>query len=204
MNQDQSARPAGAPPPPLEALPWEAGSPGPLAFLQTLTAIIARPAQALAAPARAGWLRAALFTVLVWLLVFLLRYLLFRIFSPLPGSSLNALLVSLMGYLLMAAVFLALYSGAVLLALRLQGAGTDAAPLPAVLRAVCYSQTSYLAVLVPMVGLLFHVVWCVILLTQALVLGLRLPRNVALRAAAIPMAAFLALWLLGTWLVMRG
>ena len=204
MDQDQSPRSPGALPPPLGALPWEADQTGPLAFFQTMIAIIARPRQALAAPARANWLRAVLYTVLVWLLVFVLRYLLSRLFSPLPGSGLNAILLSLMGYLLMAAIFLVLYSGAVLLALRLQGADAQDAPLTAVLRAVCYSQTSYLAVLVPMIGLLCHVVWSVILLTQALVLGLGLSRKAALRSAAIPMAVFLGLWLIGTWVAMRG
>ncbi|MEW5912859.1 MAG: hypothetical protein AB1814_09915 [Thermodesulfobacteriota bacterium] len=200
---DQSTVTPGPPPPPT-ALPWEAGSPTPQAFLRTLIAIIARPRQALAAPAQAGWPRALLYTALVWLLVFVLRYLLFALFSPRPLFNLNAVLGGLLAYLSMAAVFLALYNGAVLLALRLQGAGAAAAPWPAVLRAVCYSQTSYLAVLVPMVGLMIHLVWCVVLLSQALVLGLGLARKAALRAAAVPMALFLALWVLSTWLALRG
>lgn len=206
MDQPEPSSPSGAgtPPPLLEGLPWESPSAGPASFFRTLYEIAVHPRPALAAPARAGWPRAVLFAALVWLLIFALRYLLFRMWSPLPGPGAGPMLANLMGYLLMAALFLLLFSGAVQLALRLQNRGGSLPPFAAVLRAVCYCQTSYVAMLLPMVGLLAHVVWNVILLTLALHLGLGLERRIALRAAALPMAAFLLLWIILTWRTLGG
>ncbi len=205
-EEPRQEQPEEAPPPLLseEAPPlaWENPAAGPSAFFLTLWEIISRPRQAFSAPIRAGWPRAALFALLCWLLIFAARYLAFRLWSTSPSPGLSMMLLSLLGMLIQAAVFLPLYSGAVFFTLRLLVKDAPVPPYALVLRAVCYSQVTTLALLLPMLGLVAHVVWNVVLMTQALSLGLGVNRRHALQAVVLPMAGFFLLGLLFSWLAM--
>lgn len=185
------------PPPPLA---WENPAVGPSAFFLTMWEIISHPKQALATPARAGWPRAALFALLCWLLVFAARYIFFRLWSTGPGLGLGLMGLLLLGVLFQAAMFVMLYGGAVHFTLRLLLKGSPGPPYGSTLRAVCYTQATAVAFLLPMVGFIGYVAWNVILVTLALNLGLGIERRKAIRAAVLPMTAFLVLWVLFSWL----
>ena len=209
FEQTKQAEQNQPPPPPLlteepPPLAWENPAVGPSAFFLTLWEIVSRPKQALATPARAGWPRAALFALLCWLLVFAARYLAFRLWAMGPSPGLGVMLMALLGMLLQAAVFMPLYSGAVFFTLRMLRKGGPVPPYTLVLRAVCYTQVTTVALLLPMLGLVAHVVWNVVLMMQALNLGLGVSRRHALQAVVLPMAGFFLLGLLFSWLAMGG
>ncbi len=184
-----------APPPRPTALPWEAPGAGIREFFLTMYGIMARPSWALSAPPGGLWPRWVGFTLIIWFLVILARHLFSWAWSPEAGG-LTLLLWSILAILLQAAIFLPMYSGAVFLALNLLRRGAYAPSFPLVLRAVCYSQVSTAAMLLPVVGIIVHFVWNVVLLTIALKAGLGLPTRAALLGVTLPLLGFFLLGVL--------
>jgi hypothetical protein len=176
-------------------LPWEAPGAGVKEFFLTMYGIMARPSWALAAPLAGPWPRWAGFALIMWFLVFLARYLLSWAWSAGAMGGLEMLAWGIMGMVVQAAIFLPLYSGAVYLTLKLLTQGQNPPPFAPVLRAVCYSQVSTAAMLLPMVGIIAHIVWNVALLSIALRASLGLTRRTALLGVILPMIAFFLLGL---------
>lgn len=192
--QDAAGQEAGPPPRPT-ALPWETPGAGIRELFLTMYGIMARPSWALAAPPGGLWPRWVGFTMIIWFLVLLARYMFSWAWSPEAGG-LAMLVWSILAMLLQAAIFLPLYSGAVFLTLNLLRRGAHAPSFPLVFRAVCYSQVSTAAMLLPLVGIFVHFVWNVVLLTIALKAGLGLPTRAALLGAILPLLGFFLLGVL--------
>ncbi len=200
MPEPQATPPPAGSDPPSAApslLPWEAPGAGIKEFFLTMYGIMARPSWALAAPPAGPWPRWAGFALVMWFLVFMARFLLSWAWSAGAMGGLEMLAWGILGMVVQAAIFLPLYSGAVCLALKMLTQGQAAAPPPfaPVLRAVCYSQVSTAAMLLPMVGIIVHLVWNVALLSMALRASLGLSKRTALLGVILPMLAFFLLGL---------
>ncbi|MCF8034369.1 MAG: hypothetical protein K9K66_10320 [Desulfarculaceae bacterium] len=193
-SQTESPGPEAAPPP--SGLPWEAPGAGIREFFLSMYGIMARPSWALSAPPGGAWPRWAGFALIMWFVVFIARYLLSWAWSMGDMGGPEMLLWGILGMLIQAAVFLPLYSGAVYLTINLLLRGRPAPPYPLVLRAVCYSQVSTAAMLIPMVGIFAHMIWNVWLMAVGLRAGLGIDRRTALLGVILPMVGFFVLGML--------
>ncbi|MCB2228739.1 MAG: hypothetical protein KQH53_18840 [Desulfarculaceae bacterium] len=191
--QDAPSPETPPPPPPPSALPWEAPGAGIKEFFLSTYGIMARPSWALSAPPGGGWYRWAGFAVAIWFVVFIARYMLSWAWSMGATGGLAMVAWGVVGMLIQAAIFLPLFSGAVYLALNLLLRGRPVPPYPLIFRAVCYSQVSSAAMLLPMVGIFVHIGWNIWLMAVALRAGLGLERRTAMLAVVLPMVGFFVL-----------
>jgi len=194
-EQPQEPESGQAPPPPTPpaVLPWEAPGAGVKAFFLTMYGIMARPSWALRAPPAGLWPRWAGFTLIMWFLVFVARYLLSWVWSMGAVGGVQMLAGGMMIMVVQAAIFLPLYSGAVLLTLNLLLKENSPATFSLVLRAVCYSQVSAAAMILPMVGIIVHLIWNVVLMAIGLRSSLGIGLRPALLGVLLPMVAFFLL-----------
>jgi hypothetical protein len=196
-GREMSAVPPG-PVPPLDPLPWEARETRGLlpSFFDTLGLLVTRPTEAWARMRESGdstspllfgtavcWLSMALHSVLFSMIAMpMLPRFLERRFGMLRGFGGAALVVRLIVAPFVIAI--ALFLGAAILHLccMLVGALENSrSGFEGSLRAVCYSQVSSLASVIPFIGGLIAIVWWIVLALQGVE---RLHRTTSGKAAA--------------------